>query len=88
MKFDLKENMIKNLQDSSIIEAYAIVYSQVLDVDLELAKKIIQKKLERHTDTVNEKLMGSIENEVFKNIKPNQDVNVEEYLDRKPVIKG
>ena len=88
MKFDLKESMLKNIQDSKLIDVYASVYSQILDVDLELAKSIVQKKIERHSESVNKKFMSSIENEAFKSIKQNQDVNVEEYLDKKPVIKG
>ena len=88
MKFDLKESMLKNIQDSNLIDVYATVYSQILDVDLELAKSIVQKKIERHSESVNKKFMSSIENEAFKSIKQNQDINVEEYLDKKPIIKG
>lgn len=88
MKFDLKESMLKNIQNSNLIDVYASVYSQILDVDLELAKSIVQKKIERHSESVNKKFMSSIENEAFKSIKQNQDVNVEEYLDKKPIIKG
>ena len=76
MKFDLKESMLKNIQDSNLIDVYASVYSQILDVDLELAKSIVQKKIERHSESVNKKFMSSIENEAFKSIKQNQDVNV------------
>jgi hypothetical protein len=88
MKFDLKENITKNIQESTLIDEYAAVYSEILQVDLELAKSIIQKKFERHSNTISEKFTSSIVNEAFKNIKPDKDIIVEEYLDKKPVIKG
>jgi len=88
MKKDLKK-VISNLQDVSDLTAMlASVYAEALQIDKDKASKIISEKFNRHVNIIADKIDKSATEENLNILKNKKDVDIDEYLKEKPVIKG
>ena len=85
---NFKKDIYTTIDQSNLISLFSVVYAKALNIDQETAEKIVQKKFEKHIESVDNKFKESIANETFKNVSPDKDINVEEYLNKKPIIKG
>lgn len=47
MKDDIAKSILKLIKEENIVEALAQVHSEFLDIELNQAKKVIQKKFEK-----------------------------------------
>jgi hypothetical protein len=88
MKIDLNKEL-KNLKDlDTLKEIFSKAYSEALNIDIDKAQEIVSAKFNKHTDILSHKLEKGITEENVKNIKSTKDVDLNEYLKDKPVIKG
>jgi hypothetical protein len=88
MKIDLNKEL-KNLKDlDTLKEIFSKAYSEALNIDIDKAQEIISAKFNKHTDILSYKLEKGVTEENVKNIKSTKDVDLNEYLKDKPVIKG
>lgn len=88
MKKDLKK-VISNLQDVNDLTAMlSSVYAEVLQIDEDKAAKIISEKFNRHVNIIADKIDKSATEENLNILKNKKDVDIDEYLKEKPVIKG
>lgn len=85
---NLKE-IISNSEDiKKIKEVFAKEYAKALGIDENKASRIISEKFNKHVGILSSKLQKSITEENVKNIKNDKDVSLDEYLEKKPIIKG
>jgi hypothetical protein len=88
MKIDLNKEL-KSLKDlDTLKEIFSKVYSKALRIDIDKAREIVSAKFIKHTDILSHKLEKGITEENVKNIKSAKDVDLNEYLKDKPIIKG
>lgn len=88
MNIDFKKEF-SNLKEIDFIkEALAKTYADILNIDEEIAHKILSAKFDRHIGVISDKFQKGITEKSVKNAKSNSEVNLEEYLEKKPVIKG
>ena len=88
MNIDLLKEISKIEGFNGLQEQIAKAYAQVLKIDEEKASKLISAKFDKHIGMLSDKLQKGVTEENLKNIKSSQDVNIDEYLNEKPVIKG
>lgn len=88
MNIDLSKEINKIEGFKELQEQIAKAYAQILKIDEENASKLISAKFNKHVGMLSDKLQKGLTEENLKNIKSSQDVNIDEYLNEKPVIKG
>ena len=68
MKDDIAKSILKLIKEENIVEALAQVHSEFLDIELNQAKKVIQKKFEKQItifcDKTQEKVVSK-NNDIF-----------------------
>tara|TARA_B100001287_G_C22189817_1_gene303011 strand:+ start:105 stop:371 length:267 start_codon:yes stop_codon:yes gene_type:complete len=88
MKKDLRKE-ISNLQEFSDLTAMlSNVYAEVLQIDKQKASKIITEKFNRHINIIADKIDKSVTEENLNILKNKKDVDIDEYLKEKPILKG
>lgn len=88
MNIDFKKELLNLKELDQIKEMMSEVYSQVLEIDKKKALEIVSAKFNRHIDTIHNKFEKGVTEENVKNIKSSKDVDLDEYLKDKPIIKG
>jgi predicted DNA-binding protein (UPF0278 family) len=85
-----KINLTKEAESGSnrLIEMLAAEYSKVLDISNEDAKKILTDKFNKHFSRITEKYEDALRQGVLDNIQKDGEYSIDEYLKKKPVIKG
>ena len=88
MKLDLQKklNELENLED--LKKAMSKSYAEILKIDEKLAYRIISEKFNKHIGIFSRKFENSISEANLKNIKSTDDIDLDEYLKDKPIIKG
>ena len=88
MKKDLRKE-INNLQEINDLTAMlSSVYAEVLQIDKDKASKIITEKFNRHINIIADKIEKGVTEDNLNILKNKKDVDIDEYLKEKPVIKG
>lgn len=88
MKKDLRKE-INKLQDIKDLTAMlSSVYSEALQIDKDKASKIIAEKFNRHINIIADKIEKGVTEDNLSILKNKKDVDIDEYLKEKPVIKG
>ena len=88
MKFNLKKNISNFKELNKIKEEMSKIYADLLGIDEELAFKLISEKFNKHTNILSDKFDKSLTEENVKILKDKEDVDLNEYLKKKPIIKG
>lgn len=88
MNIDLSKEISKIEGFKELQEQIAKAYAQILQIDEAKASKLISAKFNKHVGMLSDKLQKGVTEENLKNIKSSQDVDIDEYLNEKPVIKG
>ena len=85
-----KISLTKEVESSTnrLIEMLAAEYSKVLDISNEDAKKILTDKFNKHVSRISEKYEDGLKQGVLDNIQKDGEYSIDEYLKKKPVIKG
>lgn len=88
MKLDLQKklNELENLED--LKKAMSKSYAEILKIDEKLAYRIISEKFNKHIGIFSRKFENSISEANLKNVKSTDDIDLDEYLKDKPIIKG
>ena len=73
---------------NELIEVLAAEYSKILDISNEEAKKILSAKFNKHFSRITEKYEDALKLGVLDNIQKSGEYSIDEYLKKKPVIKG
>ena len=88
MKKDLRRE-INNLQEiNDLTSMLSSVYAEVLQIDKDKASKIITEKFNRHINIIADKIEKGVTEDNLNILKNKKDVDIDEYLKEKPVIKG
>lgn len=88
MKKDLRKE-INNLQDvNDLTSMLSSVYAEVLQIDKDRASKIIAEKFNRHVNIIADKIEKGVTEDNLSVLKNKKDVDIDEYLKEKPIIKG
>ena len=66
----------------------ASVYAEALQIDKDKASKIIAEKFNRHVNIIASKIEKGVTEDNLNILKNRKDVDIDEYLKEKPVIKG
>mgnify|MGYP000468070012 FL=1 len=87
----MDKNNIKNqaailLKENNILDVFAEIYSKKLNIDISDAKKLVQIKTENRLNDITNLLEARVNQESIKN--KSENVDLDEYLNNKPVIKG
>ena len=82
MTEELKENT------NQLIEVLAAEYSKILDISNSDAKKMLTDKFNKHFNRITEKYEDGLKQGVLENIQKCGEYSIDEYLKKKPVIKG
>jgi hypothetical protein len=88
MNIDLSKEINKIEGFKELQEQLAKAYAKILQIDEEKASKLISAKFNKHVSMLSDNLEKGITEENLKNLKRSQDVDINEYLNEKPVIKG
>lgn len=88
MNIDLSKEINKIEGFKELQEQLAKAYAKILQIDEEKASKLISAKFNKHVGMLSDNLQKGITEENLKNLKRSQDVDINEYLNEKPVIKG
>ena len=88
MNIDLSKEINKIEGFKELQAQIAKAYAQVLKIDEEKASKLISAKFNKHVNMLSDNLEKGVTEENLKNMKNSQDVDINEYLNDKPVIKG
>tara|TARA_B000000557_G_C20797469_1_gene453942 strand:- start:535 stop:801 length:267 start_codon:yes stop_codon:yes gene_type:complete len=88
MKLDLQKklNELENFED--LKKAMSKSYAEILKIDEKLAYRIISEKFNKHIGIFSKKFENSISEANLKNVKSTDDIDLDEYLKDKPIIKG
>tara|TARA_Y100001970_G_scaffold235255_1_gene294124 strand:+ start:5894 stop:6163 length:270 start_codon:yes stop_codon:yes gene_type:complete len=82
----IKNQAISLLKDNKLLDAFAEIYAKKLNIDIDDAKKFIEVKTEKRLDNITNLLESRVNQESIKN--KSENINLDEYLNNKPVIKG
>lgn len=88
MNINLEKEINKIEGFKELQEQLAKAYAQILKIDEDKASKLISAKFNKHVNMLSDNLEKGVTEENLKNIKRSQDVDINEYLNEKPVIKG
>tara|TARA_B000000557_G_scaffold264770_1_gene271643 strand:+ start:1754 stop:2017 length:264 start_codon:yes stop_codon:yes gene_type:complete len=85
-KILLKNKAQSLLDENKIIDTFSAIYAKKLGIDIEQARKLVTLKTEKRFNDI----LDMFEKNVDKNFKENskQNIDLDEYLKDKPVIKG
>ena len=82
----IKNQAISLLKDNKLLDAFAKIYAKKFNIDINDAKKFIEAKTEKRLDNITNLLESRVNQESIKN--KSENINLDEYLNNKPVIKG
>ena len=88
MDFDkVREELFKTFKESGMIEAFAKSYAENSGLDQGISNKIVEAKFLKHLTIAQQKFqkIGEAQN---PSSKVNSNVDIEEFLNKKTVIKG
>lgn len=88
MKLNIRETLTKNKDLGLLLENIGKAYAEVLQIDENKASELIAAKFNMHIDNVIGKFEKNTTDENVNNANIKEDVEIEEYLENKPVIKG
>lgn len=88
MKLNIRETLAKNKDLGLLLKDFGKAYAEVLQIDENKASELIAAKFNMHLDNVIGKFEKNITDENVNNANIKEDVEIEAYLENKPVIKG
>lgn len=88
MKLNIRETLTKNKDLGLLLKDFGKAYAEVLQIDENKASELIAAKFNMHLDNVIGKFEKNITDENVNNANIKEDVEIEAYLENKPVIKG
>jgi hypothetical protein len=88
MKLNIREELAKNKDLGLLLKDIGKAYAEVLQIDENKASDLITAKFNMHIDNVIGKFEKNTTDENVNNANIKEDVEIEEYLENKPVIKG
>ena len=88
MNIDIKKEVGKIKELTQIKEFLSKAYAEALRIDEKKAAQIVSAKFDRHIGILSDKLQKGITEESLELVKNKEEVSIEEYLEKKPAIKG
>jgi len=88
MNIDINKEINKLKEFDQIKSILSEAYAEALNIDKKKAAEIVSAKFNRHVGILSDKLQKGITEESLELVKNKEEVSIEEYLEKKPVIKG
>ena len=88
MNIDINKEINKLKEFDQIKSILSEAYAEALNIDKKKAAEIVSAKFDRHVGILSDKLQKGITEESLELVKNKEEVSIEEYLEKKPVIKG